>query len=86
MQDCNALPGAVEGPPPAVGLRPSKLYDARDWAVAIQRLLSGDAVQAAVRPASLDNASRFSWERTAETLRSRLLPPGTRSGKNCPGR
>ena len=43
-----------------------------DWAEALQRLLSEDAVHAAARAEGLQNASNFSWERTADAVRLRL--------------
>jgi glycosyltransferase involved in cell wall biosynthesis len=48
---------------------------ARDWAEALERLLSDDAAHAAARAAGLEHARGFSWERTAEGVRSRLLAP-----------
>jgi glycosyltransferase involved in cell wall biosynthesis len=46
-----------------------------DWASALGRLLSEDSAHTAARTASVDNARRFSWERTGQALRSLLLPP-----------
>jgi glycosyltransferase involved in cell wall biosynthesis len=52
-----------------------------DWAAALGRLLTDDAAHAAARAAGLDHAGGFSWERTAEEVRSRLFgrPPGAGS-------
>jgi glycosyltransferase involved in cell wall biosynthesis len=46
--------------------------DAQEWAKAFQRLLSDDAAHATAQAAGLEHASRFSWKRTAEAVRSRL--------------
>lgn len=48
--------------------------DPRAWAAALQRLLTDDVAHAAARAAGLEHARRFSWERTAEAVRARLLP------------
>lgn len=48
--------------------------DPRAWAAALGRLLSDDAAHAAARATGLEHARRFSWERTADAVRARLLP------------
>jgi glycosyltransferase involved in cell wall biosynthesis len=47
--------------------------DPEDWAAEIGRLLVDDAAHSAARSAGLHHASGFSWEKTAEALRLRLL-------------
>jgi len=46
--------------------------DPHDWAAALHRLLSDDAAHASARRAGLEHARRYSWERTAAAVRSRL--------------
>lgn len=43
------------------------------WTEAIERLLHDDAAHARARTAGLEHARAFTWERTAEGLRERLL-------------
>jgi glycosyltransferase involved in cell wall biosynthesis len=52
--------------------------DAEAWAAALQRLLADDRVHAVARAAGLEHARRFSWEKTADAVRGRLLPEGSR--------
>jgi glycosyltransferase involved in cell wall biosynthesis len=47
--------------------------DAQVWAQAFQRLLSDDAAHTTAQAAGLEHASHFSWKRTAEAVRPRLL-------------
>jgi glycosyltransferase involved in cell wall biosynthesis len=47
--------------------------DPSEWAAALSRLLADDAAHAAARTAGLEHARAFSWEQTAEAIRSRLL-------------
>jgi glycosyltransferase involved in cell wall biosynthesis len=49
--------------------------DAREWAAALRRLLVDDAAHARARALGLEQAGRFSWERTADAVRSRLSTP-----------
>jgi glycosyltransferase involved in cell wall biosynthesis len=49
--------------------------DVHEWAEALHRLLADDAAHAAARTAGLEHARLFSWERTADELRSRLSAP-----------
>jgi glycosyltransferase involved in cell wall biosynthesis len=49
--------------------------DAGTWAAALSRLLADDGAHAAARKAGLEHARAFSWERTAEEVRSRLSAP-----------
>jgi D-inositol-3-phosphate glycosyltransferase len=48
--------------------------DPRAWAAAIQRLLADPVVHTAARTAGLEHARSYSWERTADAVRARLLP------------
>jgi glycosyltransferase involved in cell wall biosynthesis len=47
--------------------------DPEDWVAALGRLLADDDAHSAARSAGLEHASRFSWERAAAAVRSRLL-------------
>jgi glycosyltransferase involved in cell wall biosynthesis len=49
--------------------------DPQAWAEALQRLLGDDATHAAARAAGIEHARPFSWERTADAVRARLLAP-----------
>jgi glycosyltransferase involved in cell wall biosynthesis len=51
--------------------------DAEAWAAALHRLLADDLVHAAARAAGLEHARRFSWEKTADAVRARLLAEGS---------
>ena len=46
--------------------------DPHEWAAALHRLLSDNAAHSAARRAGLEHARRYSWERTAAAVRSRL--------------
>jgi glycosyltransferase involved in cell wall biosynthesis len=48
--------------------------DPRAWAAALQRLLVDDVAHAAARAMGLEHAQRFSWKRTSDAVRARLLP------------
>jgi glycosyltransferase involved in cell wall biosynthesis len=50
--------------------------DAETWAAALQRLVVDDEAHATVRAMGIKNARRFSWERTADAVRARLLVRG----------
>jgi glycosyltransferase involved in cell wall biosynthesis len=50
--------------------------DAEAWAAALQRLLVDDEARAKAQATGLENARRFSWERTAAAVRARLVGPG----------
>ncbi len=49
--------------------------DAEIWAAALQRLIADDDAHATARAKSLEHARRFSWERTAAVVQTRLLSP-----------
>jgi glycosyltransferase involved in cell wall biosynthesis len=51
--------------------------DARTWAQAFQRLLFDDGAHTTAQAAGLEHASRFSWKRTADAVRPRLLAERT---------
>jgi glycosyltransferase involved in cell wall biosynthesis len=48
--------------------------DPETWAAALQRLLADDHLHEAARAAGLEHARGFTWERTADAVRARLLP------------
>jgi glycosyltransferase involved in cell wall biosynthesis len=49
--------------------------DPHEWAAALARLLGDETAHAAARAAGLEHARGFSWERTADAVRSRLSTP-----------